>query len=117
STTTTTFTVNRGSLMSSLSVSPSTVKRGKIAKLDIAYSNTSSERLSVSFVVRYTGQCDTGVIDSVGPFQINAGAERNANAQFHVAKDACTGLYRLTLETYVGGVLVGTTTAELTVTP
>jgi len=67
--------------------------------------------------VRYTGPCDSGVIDSVGPFQINAGAERNANAQFHVAKDACTGLYRLTLETYVGGVLVGTTTAELTVTP
>ncbi|HJP91817.1 MAG TPA: DNA/RNA non-specific endonuclease [Pyrinomonadaceae bacterium] len=117
STTTTTFTVNRGSLMFSLSVSPSTVKRGKMAKIDIDYSNTSSERLSVSFVVRYAGPCDSAVIDSVGPFQINAGAERNANAQFHVPKDACTGLYRLTLETYVGGVLVGTTTAELNVTP
>jgi hypothetical protein len=116
-TATTTFTVNQGSLTYSLSVSPTTVKRGKMAKLDISYVNTISERLSVSFVVRYTGPCGSAVIDSVGPFQINAGTERSANAQFHVPKDACTGLYRLTLETYVAGVLVGTTTADLTVTP
>jgi hypothetical protein len=117
STGTTTFTVNQGSLSFSLSVSPTTVKRGKMAKLDIAFTNTINERLSVSFVVRYTGPCDSAVIDSIGPFQINAGANRNANAQFHVPKDACTGLYTLTLETYVGGVAVGTTTAQLTVTP
>jgi hypothetical protein len=116
STATTTFTVVQPRLDFSLSVSPTTVVQGKLAKLDIAYANQSVQRLSVSFVVRFTSPCGSGVVDSVGPFLINGGMEKNANVQFHVPKTACTGLYTLTLEAYVEGVLVGTTTAELTVT-
>ncbi len=117
STATTTFTVNDGRLTFSLSVSPTTVKAGKLAKLDIVYANTTREHLSVSFIVRYTGPCASALIDNVGPFQINGGAERSTNVVFHVPNTACTGMYTLTLESYVAGVLVGTTTAELTVVP
>jgi endonuclease G len=116
-TATTTFTVNAGGFNFTMSVSPATVKRGKPAKADLFYTNTTGERLSVSYVVRYAGPCDSGVADSGGPLPINAGAERTVNAMFHVPKDACTGVYTLTLETYVNGVLIGTRTAELTVAP
>ena len=112
----TTFTVVDGRLTFSLSVLPTTVKRGKMAKLDIAFENNTSERLSVSFIVRYTSPCGSFLLDQGGPVQINAGSNRNAKVNFHVPKDACTGLYTLILEVYVDGVLVGTTTAELTVT-
>jgi len=115
STATTTFTVVDGRLTFSLSVSPETVKRGKAVKLDIDFANTTSERLSVSFIVRYTNPCGSFLLDQVGPVQINAGASRTAKVNFHVPKNACTGLYTLILEAYVEGVLVGTTTAELTV--
>jgi len=121
STATTTFTVNSvnpgDGFTFSLSVSPTTVKRGKQAKLDVAYANTSAQRLLVSFTVRYTSPCGSFVLDTVGPVPINAGANKSANVQFHVPKEACVGQYTLTLEAYVGGVLVGTTTANLTVTP
>jgi hypothetical protein len=120
-TATTTFTVNSvnpgGGFTFSLSVSPATVKRNKQVKIDIAYANTSAQRLSVSFNIRYTSPCGSFVLDNVGPIPINAGADKSANVPFHVPKDACTGRYTLTLEAYVGGALVGTTTAELTVTP
>jgi endonuclease G len=116
STATTTFTVNGGGLNFSL-VSPGSAKRGKPAKLDLNYSNTTGEKLFVSFVVRYSSPCGSGIADSGGPVPINAGDSRTVNAQFHVPKTACTGLYTLTLETYVNEVLIGTTTAELTVTP
>ena len=120
STATTTFTVNSvnpGGLTFSLSVSPTTVQRNKQAKIDIAYANTSTQRLTVSFIVRYTSPCGSFVLDNVGPVPINAGAEKSANIPFHVPKMACTGQYTLTLAAYVEGVLVGTTTANLTVTP
>ena len=120
-TATTTFTVNTvnnsGGLTFSLSVSPETVQRNKQAKIDIAYANTSAERLSASFTIRYTSPCGNFVLDNVGPVPINAGAEKSANVPFHVPKTACTGQYTLTLEAYVEGVLVGTDTAVLTVTP
>ena len=116
-TATTTFTVNGGGLTFSLSISPDTVKRGKMAKLDIAYANTSAERLWVSFTIRYTSPCGSFLLDNIGPIPINAGADKQANVNFHVPKTACPGSYQLTLESYVGGVLVGTTTATLNVTP
>jgi endonuclease G len=120
-TATTTFTVNSvnpgGGFTFSLSVSPATVKRNKQVKIDIAYANTSAQRLSVSFNIRYTSPCGSFVLDNVGPIPINAGADKSANVTFHVPKTACTGQYTFTLEAYVGGVLVGTDTADLTVTP
>jgi hypothetical protein len=117
STAATTFTVIDGRLTFSLSVSPTIVKAGKLAKLEIVYSNNTNQRLNVSFVTRYTGPCASALIDNVGPFQINGGAQRSANVQFHVPNTACSGSYTLILEAYVEGVLVGTTTTGLTVAP
>jgi hypothetical protein len=112
---TTTFTVNAGGFSFTLTA-PATGQRGKPAQLDLNYVNTTGEKILVSYVVRYSGPCDSGVADSGGPTGINAGSERTINAQFHISKDACAGLYTLTLETYVNGTLVGTSTANLTVT-
>jgi hypothetical protein len=114
---TTTFTVNvnSGGLAFSLSVSPTTVERNRTVKIDIAYANTSAERLSVSFIVRYTSPCGSSILDTVGPGSINAGAEKNVNISFHVPKTACPGPYTFTVEAYVNGVLVGTDSADLTV--
>ena len=115
-TATTTFTVSGGGLTFSLSAPPTTATRGKPAKLELHYSNTTGVQQFVSYVVRYSGPCDSGVADSGGPVPINPG-DRTVNAQFHVSKTACTGVYTLTLESYVNGVLLGTSTAQLTVTP
>ena len=117
STATTTFTVNGGGLFFSISVPSILVERGRAAKVDLNYRNTTGDRLRVSYVVRYAGPCSSGIVDSGGPLTINAGDERNVNVQFHVPKDACTGEYTLTLETFVDGVLIGTTATEVNVTP
>ncbi|MFN2406476.1 MAG: DNA/RNA non-specific endonuclease [Pyrinomonadaceae bacterium] len=116
STATTTFTVKGGGLNFSISVSPAFVERGRMAKVELSYRNNTSEKLFVSYVVRYAGPCDSGVVDSGASVGVNAGAERNVNVQFHVPREACTGQYTLTVETYVDGVLIGTRSAELTVT-
>jgi hypothetical protein len=118
STATTTFTVINGRLTFSLSATPNVVSRNKTTKVEVVYTNTTAARLeNVSFVIRYTGPCDSGVIDQIGPSQINAGQTKNANTTFHISKTACTGVYVLTAEAYIGNVLVGTTTTELIVGP
>lgn len=117
STAATTFTVVDGRLTFSLSASPNPVNRGRTAKVEVTYTNTTAARLTVSFVVRYASPCDSGVIDQIGPVQINAGTTKTANTPFHIEKTACTGTYVLTLEAYVRGVLVGTTTTALIVAP
>jgi hypothetical protein len=117
STATTTFTVNRGGFTFSVSVSPATVSRNKMAKVNIDFSNTTTQRLSVSFVVRYSSPCETNVLlENVGPIGINALTDRSTSVNFHAQKTACVGPYTFTVEAYVDGVLVGTTTVDLTVT-
>ena len=115
STATTTFTVTGGGLTFTFR-SPGVATRGKVAKLEATFFNTTGEKLSVSYVVRYVSPCGTeGVADRGGPLPVNAGSTRDVNFQFHVPTDACLGLYTMTLEVYVNGVLTGTTQAELTV--
>ncbi|HKG60567.1 MAG TPA: DNA/RNA non-specific endonuclease [Pyrinomonadaceae bacterium] len=115
STATTTFTVNDPQLLFSVSASPDIVSRNKTTKVEVLYTNTTDQRLTVSFIVRYAGPCDSGLIDQIGPSGINAGQTKNGNTTFHVSKTACTGTYVLTAEAYIGNTLVGTTTTELTV--
>jgi hypothetical protein len=89
STATTTFTVKGGGLTFSISASPAIVDRGRVAKVELNFHNNTSQKLGVSYVVRYAGQCDSGVVDSGGPVGVNAGDNRNANVQFHVPREAC----------------------------
>lgn len=116
STATTTFTVQNGGFTFSIKISPNTVKRGKMAKLNIDFSNNTGRRLNVSFAIRYTSPCGSFTLNNIGPVPIKVGADHSVNLPFHVPKKACTGLYTLTMESRVGGVLVGTSTAQLTVT-
>lgn len=116
-TATTTFTVqNGGGFALAISITPGTVKRGKLAKLNIDFSNNTANRLSVSFTIRYTSPCGNFTLTNIGPVPIRAGADHNVNLPFLVPRNACPGLYTLTVESRVGGVLVGTSTAQLTVT-
>jgi hypothetical protein len=118
STATTTFTVvGANSLAFSLSISPTTIEQDRNARLDISYTNTSTARLSVNFVIRYTSPCGSAILDTLGPISLNAGQTKSSNEQFHSAKNPCTGLYTFTVEAYVNGVFVGTTSADLTVIP
>ena len=116
-TATTTLTVNGGGLNFTISVPFNNAERGKPAKVDLHYHNTTGDRLRVTYVVRYAGPCDSGLVDSGGPVMINAGDNKTVNVQFHVPREACSGEYTLTLETYVEGVLIGTTSTQLTVMP
>jgi hypothetical protein len=101
----------------SLTVTPTTVKRGKFVILKLGFANISSQTQNVSFTVRYTSPCGSFVLNNLGPIPVHAGANANISLPFFVPKKACTGLYTLTLEAYIGGVLVNTATAELTVIP
>ena len=116
STATTMFTVNGGGLTFSISA-PEIVERGRMTKVDLTYHNATSERLNFSYLVRYFGPCDSGVVDSGGPVPINGGDDRNVNVQFHVPKEACSGQYTLRLETFVNGALIGTASTEVNVMP
>jgi endonuclease G len=100
---------------SSISVSPTTVKRGKKAKLKITFANNSTEKLRVSFKIKYKSPCAHFVLDKIGPIPIKAGAGGKIKIPFRVPKKACTGVHTLTLESYVDKVLVATSKAELRV--
>ena len=115
STATTTVTVQSGGFDFSLNA-PASSTTGKPAKLYASFVNGTGEKLMVSYVIRYTSPCDSGVVDN-GSVHLNPGAERTVNVQFKIPKNACTGPYTLTLEAFVNGVSMGTTTAVMTVTP
>ncbi|HKR14569.1 MAG TPA: Ig-like domain-containing protein [Pyrinomonadaceae bacterium] len=113
---TATLTVTSGFSVT-LSITPSTIQRGKIAKLNINYANNTGARVNVSFTIKYTSPCGNFTLSNLGPIPVSARAHGSATIPFLVPKKACTGLYTLTLESRIGGVLVSTTTATLNVTP
>jgi len=117
STVTTTFTVqaNKGSLTFSLDVSPAQVKRGKSVKLRASYSNGTGVSQSVTFTIRYTSPCGNLTVGNIGPIQVKASGQGQATLPLLIPENACVGLYTLTLESYVAGSMVGTTTATLDV--
>jgi DNA/RNA endonuclease G (NUC1) len=118
STQTTTFTVQSsgGALIFSLDAAPGQAKRGKSVKLTAIYSNDTGATKVVTFTIRYDSPCGSFTIGNIGPIPIANGAHGRATLPFVVPLTACTGLYTLTLETYVDGAMVGSTTATLNVT-
>jgi len=115
---TTTFTVqaNGGGLEFSLDVSPPQTRRGKTVKLQASYSNNTGASQSVTLVFRYTSPCGNFTIGDIGPVEIKAGGHGHATMPLLIPTSSCIGVYTLTLEAYVSGQLVGTTTATLNVT-
>ncbi len=113
---TTTFTVNAVPIFS-LSVSPATARRGTQVTLTAAFSNCAQTSQLVTLKVSYTSACGQAVIQTLGPIPIQPGQRGTFSVPFTIPRNSCTGLYSLTLDSYVGGIRIGTTTAQLTVTP
>ena len=117
STATTTFTVQSsgGALTFTLSISPSTVKRGKFVKLRASYSNETGAAQEVTFKLHYSSPCGNFTIGDIGPINIRSRGHGTADVPLHIPQSACTGVYTVTLESFVGGAFNGSTTATLTV--
>ena len=113
---TTTFTVRAvGSLSVSLDVTPPKTMRGKSVKLKAVYSNDTGVQQIVTFVFRYSSPCGSFTIGNIGPTAISAGTHGHSTLQFDIPESACTDVYTVTLESYVSGAMIGTTTGTLTV--
>ena len=113
---TTTFTVQAiGSLEFSLDVSPNQTKRGKTVKLQAGYINNTGANQTVTLVFRYASPCEKLTVGEIGPIEIKAGGHGHATMPLLIPANTCIGVYTLTLEAYVGGQLVATTTATLNV--
>jgi hypothetical protein len=117
STATTTFTVESsgGALTFTLSISPSTVKRGKFVKLRASYSNETGVAQEVTFKLHYSSPCGNATIGDIGPINIRSRGHGSADLPLYIPDNACTGVYTVTLESFVGGTFNGSTTATLTV--
>jgi hypothetical protein len=113
---TTTFTVN-GIPTFSLSVTPTSVRRGGRVTLTAAFNSCATTDQPVSFKVNYTSACNHALIWSFGPVTIHPGQHGSQTYAFNIPSNACTGVYALTLDWYIGGTKMGTTTAQLTVVP
>ena len=115
-TATTTFTVNAVPIFS-LNVSPTSARPGTQVTLTAAFSNCAQTSQLVTLKVSYTSACGQTLIQTLGPIPIQPGQRGTFSVPFMIPRNSCTGLYSLTLDSYVGGVRIGTTTAQLTVTP
>jgi uncharacterized repeat protein (TIGR01451 family) len=114
-TATTTFTVNAIPAFT-LSVNPTTARRGTVVILSAAFHNCATTSQTVTLKAKYTSPCDEAEFATIGPFTLQPGQHGTTSFPFRIPSNACTGQYTLTLDWYVGGVKIGTTTAQLTVT-
>jgi VCBS repeat-containing protein len=116
STASTTFTVNAVPSFL-LNVNPTSARRGGRVTLTAAFNNCATTNQAVSFKVNYTSACNHALIRSFGPITIHPGQHGSTSFNFDIPNNTCSGLYSLTLDWYVGGVRVESTTAQLMVTP
>jgi hypothetical protein len=113
-TATTTFTVVPGPSFL-VSVTPTTVKRGGKVIATKAFTNCASTSQRVTLKVRLVSPvCDIPMVTL--PVTLQAGQRGSFSITLTIPKPTLLGLYALTLDWYVGGVKVGTSTAQLTVT-
>jgi CSLREA domain-containing protein len=110
---TTTFTVVAGPSFT-ISVNPSSVKRGNSVTLTTAFNNCASSQ-ALTLKVSLTKPGSNTLMVSL-PLTLKAGQRGSLAIPVPIAKTTPTGLYSLTLDVYVGAVKIGTSTAQLTVT-
>jgi hypothetical protein len=101
----------------SLSVNPTTARRGSQVTLTSAFKNCASTSQAVVLEFTYTSPCTREVIRRMGPITLQAQQQGSMSSQFTIPSSACTGPYTLTLDWYMGGTKIGATTAQLTVVP
>jgi hypothetical protein len=98
-----------------ISVVPSTVKRGGKVTLNVAFRNCASTPQTVVLKLSLTTpQSSTMMLT----FPVTLQAERSGSLSIPltIPKSTRTGLYTLTLDVFVGGIKTSTTTTQLTVT-
>ncbi len=115
-TATTTFTVNSG-LTFSLSVAPATVRRGGTVNVTTSFANNTGSLQLVTFRIRYNTPCGSVVLANIGPIPMLNGTHGSNTTQDTIPRNACTGNYVVTLEYFVNGMMLGSSSAQLTVTP
>jgi len=119
-TVTTTFTVQapntNGPISFTLDVNPAQAKRGKTIKVRVGYANGSANQRSVTFVLRYSGDC--GVVN-IGnfPMVIAAGAHGTNSINYDIPTNACLGTQALTLDVYENGVKIDTKNTTFAIVP
>ena len=112
---TTTFTVVGGPSFT-VSVNPSSVRRGNLVTLTTAFNNCASSSQALTLKVSLTKPGSSTLMVSL-PLTLKAGQKGSLAIPVPIANSTPTGLYSLTLDVYVGGVKIGTSTAQLTVNP
>lgn len=114
---TTNFTVT-GTPSVLVSVTPTTAARGSTVTATGAFANCASTAQTVTLVFNATTPCSPPtVFGTVGPFTLQPGERGSRSSPFTIPSFACTGLYTLTVDLYVGGTKVATSSTQLTVTP
>ncbi|HEY6045405.1 MAG TPA: HYR domain-containing protein, partial [Pyrinomonadaceae bacterium] len=110
----TTFTVVGGPGFT-ISVSPNTLKRGGTVTLSAAFNNCASSSQALTLKVSLTRPGSNTLMVTL-PLTLRAGQRGSLSIPVPIPKSTPTGLYALTLEWYIGGVKIGNSTAQLTVT-
>ena len=119
STATTTFTVIDGRLTFSFTASPNPSNRGKTAKIDIVFTNNTTVNEANRFLCGALHGANVIAESSIslGQYRLPRARPRQSARHSRFRRLACTGPYVLALEAYIGNVLVGTATTDLTVAP
>lgn len=112
---TTTFTVKAAVPTFTISINPSTVKQGGKVTVNVAYNNPGSTAQTLTLKVSLTTP-QTRTLMLTVPLTLRAGQTGSVSLPLPIAKSTPVGLYSVTLDVFVGGVQVGTSSAQLTVT-
>ncbi len=115
STATTTFTVIPGPSFT-VSLTPASVRRGGQVTLKASFSNCASSRQALTLKVSLTTPRDKTLMATL-PITLQAGQKGSLTLPLIIPRSSPTGLYALTLDVYVGSARIGTSSAQLTVTP
>jgi hypothetical protein len=110
----TTFTVIAGPSFT-ISINPTNIKRGNIVTLSSSFNNCATTNQSLTLEVSLVNPSGKTLMVSL-PFTMKAGQKGSMSIPVPISKSTPVGTYSLTLDVIVGGVKVGTSTAQLTVT-
>jgi len=108
------FTVIAGPSFT-VNVTPSSVKRGKEVTFRTAFKNCAGSRQTLTLKVSLTRPGSNTLMVTL-PLVLQAGQAGSLNIPVTIPKSTPTGVYSLTLDVFVGGIRIGTSTAQLTVT-
>ena len=114
-TATTTFIVN-GAPNFMVSVNPATARRGNVVRLTATFRNCASSRQTLTLRMSLTRPSRQDLMVTL-PLTLQPGQMGSLSIPIRIPSSTPTGLYSLTMDVYIGGIKIGTSTAQLTVIP